>query len=170
MEKIDFSPDSAPLSGATTPSIDDINSLAQTHDRVVWRPPAPTPAMVSLSDWGFPLAILAGFAAYILLSLIPLAVVELRVLTAKATPLPPLSAASTVYAVLKAPTAADLDAMNAAAAAGVRVTLIYPSTVALPPGQPSYSLFPVDSTNVVSEGYLLNGFQWYPKTKLPGSP
>lgn len=165
MSQIEFDPDSAPLSGAITPSIGDINQLNETHDRVVWRPDGPTPESVKLGAMAFPLALSAALLAYAALYFIlPDSTPVIRTTPVGAHVAAPLSTASTIYAVIKKPTVAEYEALNAAVDAGAQVTLICPKNITVVTGAPEikFQRFGADETEIISEGYLLNGFQWYP--------
>lgn len=167
MAKIDFEPDSAPLSGAITPTIDDISRLSEATDRVVWRSPTVSaPAGAQRKVLG--LSLLSGIIIYVATTLLLPGVVKSRASApVGVSSEPQLMSASTVYAVLKSPQPADYKKLNEAADNGVGVTLICPSAGANPNGAPAakFQQFAADETLIVSEGFLLDGFRWFPLDK-----
>ena len=170
MAKIDFNPDSAPLSGAITPTIDDINSLNKFHDRYVWRPKDATVEESKKGGAAFPIAFLCACLLYAAVYFIaPNDAPRISTVSTGVANKPPLNSASTVYAVLKKPTAEDYNALNEAVAAGANVTLICPKTLTSVTDMPEikFQRFGADETEIVSQGFLLNGFQWYPRN--PGN-
>jgi len=169
MAKIDFEPNTAPLSGAITPTIDDISRLTESTDRIVWRSPTTVAADGALAK---PLLLPPIIGVVLLIGWAVLNGVTHSPSAAPRVPVgvlaePPFDSASSVYAVLKSPSAADYSKLNKAVDSGVAVTLVCPAATANPAGsEPAkFQQFAADETLIVSEGFLLDGFRWFPVDK-----
>jgi hypothetical protein len=158
MAEISFQPKSAPLTGARLPTIEDINALNHFSERTVWRPAQPAAKKIALGKVSFFLSFVAGVALCIVGEFLPSAYKNIR----SDHKTPPLSTAANAYVVLKHPTEADFTRLNAAGCPSV--TLLIPKDTILPSvyKDATFKIVPVDGSSIPSEGYLLNGYQWYP--------
>lgn len=156
MPKIDFTHESAPLSGGQLPTIKQIADLQEKSDVYVWVPPPRCPPKHAMK-WlpvAIGLSIAVSFVTLIFTESKPkITKIEDKVITEKK--LPSSEGVQSITAVIANPGQEVLEYLAKLEKSGCTVQLITLKKIAA-----TYTVSEIPEDYFKAEGFILNGFMW----------